>query len=92
MLFADASPVSPLLPLLVFVAELCVVTLATMRTINKQPDSCGVAIYPAHLWWLTGGYSALRPGLPLYGIARGTTLTPRECVAFGPPGWKKFTG
>jgi hypothetical protein len=56
--------------------------LTTMRTINKQPQSCGVAVYPAHLWWLTGGYSALRPGLPLYGIARGTALTPAEGAAF----------
>ena len=33
-LIADATmPMSPWLPLLVFVAELCVVTLATMRTI-----------------------------------------------------------
>jgi hypothetical protein len=56
--------------------------VATMRAINHQPASCGVAVYPAHLWWLTGGYSALRPGLKLYGIERDAALTPAQASAF----------
>jgi GPI mannosyltransferase 3 len=56
--------------------------LTAMRTINRQPESCGVAVYPAHLWWLTGGYSALRAGLPLYGIDRNTTPTSAQAAAF----------
>jgi hypothetical protein len=56
--------------------------VAIMRAINRQPESCGVAIYPAHLWWLTGGYSMLRPGLTMFGIERDTPLTAQQAAAF----------
>jgi hypothetical protein len=56
--------------------------VTTMRDINRRPDACGVAVYPAHLWWLTGGYSMLRPGIPLYGIERDTPLTQAQATAF----------
>jgi hypothetical protein len=43
--------------------------IAAMRIVSADPGSCGVAIYPGDLWWRTGGYTRLRPDLPIYGLA-----------------------
>ena len=36
------------------------------RAINADKDACGVGFYPGDLWWRSGGYVNLRPGIPLY--------------------------
>jgi hypothetical protein len=41
-------------------------SILAMRAINADPGACGVAVFPAFRWFYSGGYTHLRPGLPLY--------------------------
>jgi hypothetical protein len=43
-------------------------SIAAMRLVNADSDACGVGIYPAEMWDRSGGYSRLKPGVPLYGV------------------------
>ncbi len=38
-----------------------------MHRVSDDPGACGLAIIPPGIWYMTGGRSHLRPGLPLLG-------------------------
>jgi hypothetical protein len=38
-----------------------------MDRVSADPDACGLAIVPPEKWYLSGGYSHLRPGIRLVG-------------------------
>ena len=46
--------------------------LAGMRQVSADPAACGLAVAPAEDWWRIAGYTGLRPGIALYGIAPGS--------------------
>ncbi len=48
--------------------------IMAMRAINADPGSCGVAVFPARYWPSTGGYTHLRPGLPLFDAGSGSDV------------------
>jgi hypothetical protein len=49
-------------------------SILAMRAVDSDKQACGVGIYPGGLWWRTGDYVNLRPGIPLYDA--GDTATP----------------
>ena len=54
--------------------------IESMRVVNGDPAACGVAIEPAGRWAASGGYSALRPGIGLFGFR--TDADRRQTEAF----------
>jgi len=51
-----------------------------MRIVNGDPAACGIAMRPTFRWSAGGGYSALRPGIPLFGFR--IDADPRQTEAF----------
>jgi GPI mannosyltransferase 3 len=41
-------------------------SVLSLKAVSAAKDSCGVAFYPGTLWFRTGGYVNLRPGIPFY--------------------------
>jgi GPI mannosyltransferase 3 len=56
--------------------------ITAMRAVNAHPASCGLAIAPGNLWWRTGGYTRLRPGLSIYGLEPGDADAPSQSAAY----------
>jgi phosphatidylinositol glycan class B len=54
--------------------------LTEMRRASADPQACGLAIVPPSLWFLTGGYTNLRPGLAL--LALTPPDTPAKLTGF----------
>ena len=42
--------------------------IESMRIVNRDPMACGIAMEPADKWGAGGGYSAMRPGIRLFGF------------------------
>jgi hypothetical protein len=55
---------------------------AAMRNVDSHEASCGLAVYPSHLWWLSGGYTRLRPGIALYGLDPGEPDAKAHAAAY----------
>jgi phosphatidylinositol glycan class B len=52
-------------------------SILAMRAIDADSHACGVGIYPGRLWWRSGNYVNLRPGIPLYDAGdAATTIAP----------------
>ncbi|MEI9987973.1 MAG: hypothetical protein WDN69_35645 [Aliidongia sp.] len=56
--------------------------ITAMRAVNAHPASCGFAIAPGNLWWRTGGYTRLRPGLSIYGLDPGDADASSQSTAY----------
>ncbi len=54
--------------------------IGAMRIVDADPRACALAYDPADRWANGGGYSALRPGLPLFGFRPGEGR--RQTAAF----------
>ena len=52
------------------------------RLVDARAGSCGLAIYPRDLWWRSGGYTRLRPGITLYGLDADQPDAPARSRAF----------
>jgi GPI mannosyltransferase 3 len=52
-------------------------SILAMRAVNVDGQACGVGIYPGRVWWRSGDYVNLRPGIPLYDAGDGgKTIAP----------------
>jgi phosphatidylinositol glycan class B len=49
-------------------------SILAMRAIDADSQACGVGIYPGRLWWRSGNYVNLRPGIPLYDAGDAATM------------------
>ena len=54
--------------------------IESMRIVNADAAACGLAVEPADRWASGGGYSALRPGIPLFGFR--SEADRRQAAAF----------
>jgi GPI mannosyltransferase 3 len=50
--------------------------------VDARASSCGLAIYPRGLWWRSGGYTRLRPGVTFYGLDPDQPDAPARSRAF----------
>ena len=52
-------------------------SILAMRAVDADRQACGVGVYPGKLWWRSGNYVNLRPGIPLYDAGdAATTIAP----------------
>jgi GPI mannosyltransferase 3 len=49
-------------------------SLLALHAVNADSQACGVGVYPGKLWWRSGYYVNLRPGIPLYNAGDATPL------------------
>ena len=54
--------------------------IESMRIVNGDAAACGMAVEPADRWAVGGGYSAMRPGIALFGYR--TDADRRQAEAF----------
>jgi GPI mannosyltransferase 3 len=48
-------------------------SILALRDVNGDAQACGVGVYPGKLWWRSGSYVNLRPGIPLYDAGDAAT-------------------
>ena len=50
-------------------------SLLALHAVNADSQACGVGVYPGKLWWRSGYYVNLRPGIFLYNAGDASPLT-----------------
>jgi len=49
-------------------------SIEAAHLVNRDAESCGIAVYPADIWDRGFGYVRLRPGVPIYSYANGDAV------------------